>query len=59
MASLSPLLGHLHGTRELLLSLVESVDDADCRRQLRPDLSPLGWYLGRAVFSGLRLMLPE
>ncbi|MGA7802235.1 MAG: DinB family protein, partial [Gammaproteobacteria bacterium] len=37
-------------THELLSALAGSVDDADCRAQHHPDLSPLGWHLGHCVY---------
>lgn len=40
-------LNHLHG---LLAGLLEPLSDEDVRLQYHPDLAPLAWYFGRAVY---------
>ena len=45
-----PVLSSLHRMHELLVGLVESVPDEAGRRQFHPDLAPLVWYFGRAVY---------
>jgi iron(II)-dependent oxidoreductase len=49
MTSFTPL-GQLSAIQELVWQLVESVTDTDYRCHFHPELSPLGWYLGRCVF---------
>ena len=44
------LLGNLHQVHELLAGLLESVSERDSRRIWHPDLAPLVWYFGRAVY---------
>ena len=36
--------------QNLVTALVEDVDDAVCRTQYSPELSPLGWHLGHCVY---------
>ncbi len=43
-------LGALSTAHELLTRLVEGVPDTDLNRRFHPDLEPLGWLLGRAVY---------
>jgi iron(II)-dependent oxidoreductase len=43
-------LGQLSHLQQLTRLLVEQADDATYRAQFESELSPLGWYLGRAVF---------
>lgn len=45
------LIDALGQSQTLLLALVENTDEATCRNQYHPDLSPLGWHLGHCVYS--------
>jgi gamma-glutamyl hercynylcysteine S-oxide synthase len=44
------LLGELSTIQELCAALVEGIDDAACRTQYHPELSPLGWHLGHCAY---------
>ncbi len=48
------LLAELHRTHELLAALFESVAEADSHQVFHPDLAPLAWYFGRAVYLETR-----
>ena len=50
------LLGDLHHAHELLQQLLLSVPEKDCYRSFHPDLCPLAWYFGRAVYLELHLL---
>jgi iron(II)-dependent oxidoreductase len=43
-------LANLHRIHGLLAGLLESVSESDSRRNWHPDLAPLAWYFGRAVY---------
>jgi iron(II)-dependent oxidoreductase len=43
-------LGALSAVQELLIALVERVPADDVARRFAPELEPLGWLLGRAVY---------
>jgi len=45
------LIDTLGQSQALLLALIEDTDDATCRNQYHPDLSPLGWHLGHCVYN--------
>jgi len=45
------LIDALEQSHFLLRALVENADEATCRNQYHPDLSPLGWHLGHCVYN--------
>ena len=47
------LIASLSQSHGLLISLLESVPEADTRRVYHPSLAPLAWYFGRAVYLEL------
>ncbi|MCW8918237.1 MAG: hypothetical protein OQL08_05430 [Gammaproteobacteria bacterium] len=48
--SQSELLGQLNGLHQMINHLLESSDDAACRRRFVTGLPPLAWLFGRAIY---------
>lgn len=44
------LLGQLSVLHQMISHLIDSVPEADCYRRHHPDIPPLAWLLGRAVY---------
>ncbi len=44
------LLGQLSGLHQMMTHLAKSVPETDCYRRFHPELPPLAWLLGRAVY---------
>ncbi|MCG8429248.1 MAG: SUMF1/EgtB/PvdO family nonheme iron enzyme [Chromatiales bacterium] len=44
------LLGQLSGLHDMMTQLVESQTEADCYQSFHPDLAPLAWYFGYAMY---------
>ena len=49
MSALNPL-GQLSGLHQMIIGLAESTPETDLYRAFHPDMAPLAWYIGRAVY---------
>ena len=49
MSTSNPL-GQLSGLHQMIIGLAESTPGTDLYRTFHPDMGPLAWYLGRAVY---------